>query len=94
MGYGRCTVCLKEFKQYERVKRFPRECDHIFHIKCLEVWMKIEASCPTCLRNYLGPDYTNKEITADELRMIEGNSSSDRNYAIDEIRDGCGDRIE
>lgn len=56
--------------------------------------MKIEASCPTCLRNYLGPEYTNKEVSADELRLIEGVSNSERNYAIEEIRDGCGDRVE
>lgn len=59
LGFGRCNVCLKDFKQQERVKRFPRECDHIFHIKCLEVWMKIEASCPTCCRDYLGFEYRN-----------------------------------
>ena len=56
--------------------------------------MKIEASCPTCLRNYLGPDYTNKEINEEELRSIEGVSNHERNYAIEEIRDGCGSRVE
>ena len=59
LGFGRCNICLKDFKQYERVKRFPRECDHIFHIKCLEVWMKIVASCPNCDRAYLGHEYQN-----------------------------------
>jgi hypothetical protein len=41
LGYLRCNLCLKDFEKYERVKRFPRECDHLFHIKCLEAWMKI-----------------------------------------------------
>ena len=59
LGFATCTLCLKNFNDQERVKRFPRECDHLFHIKCLEVWMKIEASCPTCNRDYLGFNYIN-----------------------------------
>ena len=37
LGFATCTLCLKNFNDQERVKRFPRECDHLFHIKCLEV---------------------------------------------------------
>lgn len=80
LGYGRCNVCLKDFNQYERVKRFPRECDHIFHIKCLEVWMKIEASCPTCMRNYLGYEYNNVDMNL----ITNCQHSRDRNPLIDD----------
>ena len=48
------------------MKRFPRECDHLFHIKCLEVWLKIEANCPNCFRVYLGPKYVNPTLNSDE----------------------------
>jgi len=63
MGFKRCNICLKDFTTHERVKRFPRECDHIFHIKCLEIWLKIQASCPNCLKCYLGHQYTNPSIS-------------------------------
>lgn len=66
---------MKDFKQNERVKRFPRECDHIFHIKCLEVWMKIEASCPNCERVYLGYEYKNKYIKHRSVGGIVYNDS-------------------
>ena len=59
LGFNQCNICLKEFKAGDRVKRFPRECDHIFHIKCLEIWLKIEASCPNCKKDYLCHKYTN-----------------------------------
>ena len=65
LGFNQCNICLKGFKKHERVKRFPRECDHIFHIKCLEVWLKIEASCPNCLKSYLGHKYVNVNIRED-----------------------------
>lgn len=63
LGLSRCNICLKDFVEHERVKRFPRECDHIFHIKCLEVWLKIEASCPNCFKSYLGHRYRNAHIS-------------------------------
>lgn len=66
LGYVQCNICLKPFKNNERVKRFPRECDHLFHIKCLEVWLKIEANCPNCFRAYLGPKYVNPSLNPDE----------------------------
>mmetsp|Transcript_15054 Transcript_15054/g.25573 ORF Transcript_15054/g.25573 Transcript_15054/m.25573 type:complete len:168 (+) Transcript_15054:251-754(+) len=66
LGLDRCTVCLRAFETHERVKRYPRECDHIFHIKCLEYWMKIQANCPTCFRSFLGPQYTNINLPAGE----------------------------
>lgn len=63
LGLSRCNICLKDFTKHERVKRFPRECDHIFHIKCLEVWLKIEASCPNCFKSYLGHRYRNVNVS-------------------------------
>ena len=66
LGFSRCNICLRDFKQHERIKRFPRECDHLFHIKCLEIWLRIEASCPHCLRSFLGHKYRNATLSASE----------------------------
>ena len=77
MGYGRCNICLKDFKAYERVKRFPRECDHLFHTRCLEIWMKIEARCPTCNKDYLGPQYTNPSVIAADPHYKDPEAYSD-----------------
>lgn len=77
MGYGRCNICLKDFKAYERVKRFPRECDHLFHPRCLEIWMKIEARCPTCNKDYLGPQYTNPSVIVSDPHYKDPEAYSD-----------------
>jgi hypothetical protein len=63
------------------VKRFPRECDHIFHIKCLEVWLKIEASCPNCLKSYLGHQYTNANL---EYERVDSEKFSVFNEGTDD----------
>ncbi|XP_074371367.1 RING-H2 finger protein ATL78-like isoform X1 [Apium graveolens] len=42
-----CVVCLSEFAPGERVKVLPK-CNHGFHIKCIDRWLKSHSSCPTC----------------------------------------------
>ncbi|KAL1191612.1 putative RING-H2 finger protein ATL21A [Cardamine amara subsp. amara] len=42
-----CSICLSEYKSKETVRCIP-ECDHCFHIDCIDVWLKIHGSCPLC----------------------------------------------
>lgn len=41
-----CVICLSEFAPGERVKVLPK-CNHGFHIKCIDRWLKSHSSCPT-----------------------------------------------
>ncbi|XP_057541433.1 RING-H2 finger protein ATL73-like [Amaranthus tricolor] len=42
-----CVICLYEFKEGERVRILPK-CNHSFHVKCIDLWLKSHSSCPTC----------------------------------------------
>ncbi|KAG7575134.1 Wall-associated receptor kinase C-terminal [Arabidopsis suecica] len=42
-----CPICLSEYASKETVRFIP-ECDHCFHVKCIDVWLKIHGSCPLC----------------------------------------------
>jgi len=44
-----CPICLDTFKEglYKRVL----ECDHVFHKKCIDPWIKNEHSCPVCRKS-------------------------------------------
>uniref|UniRef100_A0A1J3E7L2 RING-type E3 ubiquitin transferase n=1 Tax=Noccaea caerulescens TaxID=107243 RepID=A0A1J3E7L2_NOCCA len=48
-----CPICLSEYASKETVRCIP-ECDHCFHIECIDVWLKIHGSCPLC-RNSPSP---------------------------------------
>lgn len=52
MGFTRCSICLNDFHVKEKLKSFPG-CDHIYHIKCLDIWLNIEPTCPNCLKSYI-----------------------------------------
>lgn len=44
-----CVVCFLEFSKGEFVFEF--DCAHYFHKNCVEEWLKIRVSCPSCRNN-------------------------------------------
>ncbi|KAK4440905.1 RING-H2 finger protein ATL78 [Sesamum alatum] len=44
-----CPICLGEFVEGEDVRILPR-CSHGFHVKCIDRWLGLHWSCPTCRR--------------------------------------------
>ena len=42
-----CAICLEDFKGIDIIKAFYK-CQHIFHKKCLENWLKRSNCCPLC----------------------------------------------
>ncbi|KAK1312315.1 RING-H2 finger protein ATL74 [Acorus calamus] len=42
-----CPICLGEFHDGEKVRVLP-ECNHGFHVGCIDEWLAGQSSCPTC----------------------------------------------
>lgn len=42
----KCVICQFEFKNDESIKLLP--CKHIFHIECIDEWLKNQKICPYC----------------------------------------------
>ncbi|KAK3211516.1 hypothetical protein Dsin_016222 [Dipteronia sinensis] len=42
-----CVICLSEFSSGERVRLLPK-CNHGFHVRCIDKWLKSHSSCPKC----------------------------------------------
>ena len=53
MGICRCSICFRDFASGDRLKEYPI-CNHVFHIKCLRIWMSFEAKCAHCLKPFPG----------------------------------------
>ncbi|KAE9584581.1 hypothetical protein Lal_00021746 [Lupinus albus] len=41
-----CCVCLAKYVDDDELREMP--CFHIFHVECIDKWLKINASCPLC----------------------------------------------
>ncbi|KAF8094501.1 hypothetical protein N665_0360s0008 [Sinapis alba] len=42
-----CCICLEKFGEEKRVIR-KLECSHMFHLDCIEAWLKEKPTCPLC----------------------------------------------
>ncbi|GMI63750.1 Arabidopsis Toxicos en Levadura 92 [Hibiscus trionum] len=47
-----CSICLQSLKDGELARNLPR-CGHIFHLKCIDEWLKREGTCPMCREHVL-----------------------------------------
>lgn len=42
-----CAVCLSELCEGEEVRILPK-CNHGFHVKCIDMWLRSHVTCPLC----------------------------------------------
>ncbi|KAJ3692171.1 hypothetical protein LUZ60_012521 [Juncus effusus] len=42
-----CSICLEAIKGGEKVKELP-VCKHLFHVKCIDMWLFSHLTCPFC----------------------------------------------
>lgn len=41
-----CVVCQTDFEQRQNIRALP--CNHVFHAKCVDKWLKNNRTCPIC----------------------------------------------
>ncbi|MFS7957444.1 putative transcription factor C2H2 family [Helianthus anomalus] len=42
-----CSICLEGYEPLDVVQILPK-CDHFFHIRCIDTWLKANPTCPVC----------------------------------------------
>ncbi|KAF6139912.1 hypothetical protein GIB67_009759 [Kingdonia uniflora] len=51
-----CAVCLSDLLEGEKARLLP-ECNHGYHIECIDMWFQSHSTCPLC-RNMVSVDCT------------------------------------
>ncbi|XP_039046100.1 RING-H2 finger protein ATL74-like [Hibiscus syriacus] len=82
-----CPICLGEFMDGEKVRVLPK-CNHGFHVRCIDTWLKSSSSCPTCRRPLLDRTTSTDAtvVTGDRLRQ-QGNSSGGQQAVVAVVAD-------
>lgn len=44
-----CAVCLSDYEAGEKLRKLP--CDHLFHLECIDTWLKRNKVCPLCVQD-------------------------------------------
>lgn len=42
-----CSICLADYQAADVLRLLP-ECSHMFHIDCVDTWLKAHPTCPIC----------------------------------------------
>ncbi|KAM3199024.1 RING-H2 finger protein ATL70-like [Capsicum annuum] len=42
-----CSICLADYKNNDMLRLLP-DCEHLFHLKCVDPWLMLNPSCPVC----------------------------------------------
>lgn len=42
-----CSICLADYKDGEVLRLLP-DCNHLFHLKCVDPWLRQHPTCPVC----------------------------------------------
>ena len=43
-----CIICFKKINYLDVNESFKTKCNHFFHYNCINSWININNSCPTC----------------------------------------------
>ncbi|KAG6680467.1 hypothetical protein I3842_13G044600 [Carya illinoinensis] len=42
-----CSICLVDYKDADMLRLLP-DCSHLFHLNCIDPWMRLRSTCPMC----------------------------------------------
>ena len=77
VGFTECSICLGNLAPGDLCKRMPPICGHIFHLKCIDEWLRMSKTCPLCKR---------------DLRPNSAKSIEDRDVLSDALSDLSAER--
>lgn len=82
-----CPICLSDMSIGEQVRILS--CKHIFHSQCVDEWLRVNASCPTCRMSLINNPNTHEIYSESDLESNDRQSESDMNenrYLVNEGR--------
>lgn len=75
-----CSICLDSIEEGQRCRRLPVPCGHLFHIGCIDEWLKQSVHCPLCKRSTTQLLMRNDQMTMTTLAMESRGNSNERTH--------------
>ncbi|GLJ38560.1 hypothetical protein SUGI_0786200 [Cryptomeria japonica] len=61
-----CAICLSEFQENRSTRLLPN-CNHNFHIECIDKWLQSNSTCPLCRTRVQPHELPFKPVDSDTL---------------------------
>ncbi|KAF7820451.1 RING-H2 finger protein ATL70-like [Senna tora] len=42
-----CSICLDDYNESDVLRKLP-DCGHLYHLECIDSWLKSHRTCPLC----------------------------------------------
>lgn len=87
--YG-CVVCLTEFQEQDVLKVLPN-CNHAFHLDCIDIWLQSNANCPLCRSSISGNTHSAFDhiiapsSSPQDSQLLSTNMGSDEDFVVIEL---------
>ncbi|KAL4290334.1 hypothetical protein GQ457_14G005920 [Hibiscus cannabinus] len=65
-----CCICLVDYADEDELRELP--CKHVFHVECIDKWLKINATCPLC-KTEIGESNNASSLARDSNQEEQGN---------------------
>ncbi|XP_075509770.1 E3 ubiquitin-protein ligase ATL42-like [Primulina tabacum] len=78
-----CSVCLSKFEDVEILRLLPK-CNHVFHIGCIDRWLRKHSTCPLCRRK-ISPEDVSGFPCSNSLRFLSSQCGEPRDESNSEL---------
>lgn len=88
-GEGRveCVVCLSVMEEGEVGRVLPR-CKHVFHVECVDVWLRSHSTCPICRALVIEKEEAVEEAVVVDVVEEEATVGNEELGGINEVIEG------
>ncbi len=62
---SQCAICMEVFTLNDSAKKLP--CNHLYHLPCIDQWLKLHATCPICRKNISSETNNNPDNLPDSI---------------------------
>ncbi|KAK2419466.1 RING-H2 finger protein ATL2 [Trifolium repens] len=63
-----CSVCLSEVVEGEKLRVLP-QCNHKFHIYCIDMWFQSHSTCPLCRITLATPSSSSSTLVVQQVEQ-------------------------
>lgn len=81
-----CSVCLNEFQEDETLRLLPK-CSHVFHMPCIDTWLRSHINCPLCRAGIVPSNVTSDAAILNMSSAEENSNAAGRNGEAQVERD-------
>ena len=75
-----CTICHAPFVNTD-ICRLLKNCNHIFHLECIETWLSDHVTCPYCRNDLL----INNEVLVNSTAETSANNVAEDNVRVESV---------